>query len=87
MNELALTFNEAIATVKTSRTQLYAAIKRGELTARKRGKRTLILVADLRAWLENLPTLNTSRGVTPKEKPPSLEHTSNGGSSQRRARR
>lgn len=38
-----------------SRTGLYEALKRGDLTARKAGKRTLIAVADLDAFLASLP--------------------------------
>ena len=38
------------------RTNVYAAIKSGELKVRKFGKRTLVLDEDLRAWLTGLPT-------------------------------
>ena len=38
------------------RTVIYAAIKAGGLTARKIGRRTVILDSDLRAWLNALPT-------------------------------
>lgn len=38
-----------------SRTRLYDALKRGDLTARKAGKRTLINYADLQAYLASLP--------------------------------
>lgn len=37
------------------RTSIYAAIKEGALKARKFGRRTVILDADLRAWLSSLP--------------------------------
>lgn len=40
---------------KHTRTQIYAAIKAGELIARKCGRRTLILDADYRKWLAALP--------------------------------
>lgn len=59
MDPIALTIGEAVAASRTSRTAIYAALKRGELVARKRGKRTLILADDLRAWLGNLPRLET----------------------------
>ena len=41
------------------RTRLYEAIRDGDLIARKFGSRTLILDADLRRWLENLPAAQT----------------------------
>lgn len=37
------------------RTTIYSAIKAGSLRARKCGRRTLILDADLRGWLSSLP--------------------------------
>jgi hypothetical protein len=37
------------------RTLLYAEIKAGNLTARKIGRRTIILDEDLRRWLASLP--------------------------------
>lgn len=52
---IALTIPEAVRVSGLSRTALYEAM-RGELPARKAGKRTLILAADLEAYLANLPT-------------------------------
>jgi excisionase family DNA binding protein len=60
MDKIALTIREAILAAGVSRSSLYAAIGRGELTARKRGKRTLILATDLRGWLEGLPVMKSA---------------------------
>ena len=38
-----------------SRSMIYQEIQSGRLRARKLGRRTLILAADLSAWLANLP--------------------------------
>jgi hypothetical protein len=40
------------------RTSVYAAIKSGELVARKWNRRTIVLAEDLAAFLAKLPTTN-----------------------------
>jgi hypothetical protein len=57
--KLAYTVPEAVAASGQSRTSIYAAFKSGALIGRKRGARTIVLAADLRAWLESLPRLET----------------------------
>ena len=52
---LAYTISQACKAAAVSRTELYRAFARHELTRRKRGKRSLILAVDLRRWVEALP--------------------------------
>jgi excisionase family DNA binding protein len=56
---LAYSIAEACAAARAGRTAIYEAIKAGELIARKRGRRTIILSEDLRRWLDDLPALTT----------------------------
>ena len=58
---LAYTVAEAVKAASISRSELYRAIGRGELTLRKRGKRSLLLADDLRGWVESLPTAPKSK--------------------------
>lgn len=55
MPKAYLKMPDAVEYSGLSRTGLYEALKRGDLTARKAGKRTLISVADLDAYLASLP--------------------------------
>ncbi len=55
MAKLAYTIDEAVDAGAGGRTKIYEAIKAGELKARKRGKRTIILADDLVAFLQSLP--------------------------------
>ena len=54
-HRLAHTIEETTDRSGLGRTSVFGAIKRGELKARKFGRRTLILDEDLRAWLQALP--------------------------------
>jgi excisionase family DNA binding protein len=65
MNEgsarIALSITEAAQQANVCRDTIYAAIRSGEITARKAGRRTLILADDLRKYLESLPPLTLPR--------------------------
>jgi excisionase family DNA binding protein len=52
---IAVTIPDAVKATGISRTSIYEALKRGDLTARKAGRRTLISFADLEAYLASLP--------------------------------
>jgi excisionase family DNA binding protein len=61
MNEvLGHTVHEATRISGASRTTIYAEISAGRLQARKLGRRTVILDADLRQWLASLPVMKSS---------------------------
>ena len=55
MKKIAVTIPEAVAISGIGRTSLYALFKSGDLPARKRGNRTLILVEELERYVKNLP--------------------------------
>ncbi len=58
MEPYALSISEAVKASggALSRTGLYRAAKLGQLAIRKNAKRSFVLVADLKAFLENMPT-------------------------------
>jgi excisionase family DNA binding protein len=53
---IAVTIPEAVRLSGMSRTAIYSALARNDITARKAGRRTLIAFADLQAYLASLPT-------------------------------
>jgi hypothetical protein len=61
MEPLAFSIPQACEKSCSGRTKLYEAINAGELIARKRGKRTLILAEDLQRWVKSLPPMKIKR--------------------------
>jgi excisionase family DNA binding protein len=61
-SSLAYSIAEACARSGIGRTAIYDMINAGQLTARKRGRRTLILADDLRRCLELLPAIKVRSG-------------------------
>lgn len=57
MNKIAVTIPEAVEISGIGRTNLYKLFKAGAIKPRKVGKRTLILVEELDAYLKSLPVL------------------------------
>lgn len=57
---LAYTIAEAVGAGAGARSSLYRAINAGELIARKRGRRTVILADDLRRWLHSLKPIKAA---------------------------
>lgn len=56
MTPLTLTIPDTVKVSGLSRSAIYEALKRGDLVARKAGRRTLISFADLEGYLTSLPT-------------------------------
>ena len=55
--KLVFSVTEAAHAANSCRDKIYGAINAGKLRARKNGRRTIILAADLEAYLNNLPSL------------------------------
>lgn len=55
MTKISVTIPEAAEMIGIGRSSLYALFKEKKITPRKSGKRTLILVEDLKRYVENLP--------------------------------
>lgn len=53
---LTVTIPEAVKLTGISRSAIYEALKRGDLSARKAGRRTLIAFAELEEFVTKLPS-------------------------------
>lgn len=57
MTNVALSVREACERVGVSRTRFYELVNSGAIVARKLGKRTIVLTADLDTFLLSLPSI------------------------------
>jgi excisionase family DNA binding protein len=55
MRPVAYSVSNVLQLVGISRTKFYQVVGSGQLKIRKIGNRTIILAADLEAWLDSLP--------------------------------
>ncbi|MCB1503970.1 MAG: helix-turn-helix domain-containing protein [Hyphomicrobiaceae bacterium] len=78
----AFTVSEVVQRSGLGRDSIYAAIREGRLFARKAGRRTLILRADLEIFLASLPKLDlrpTQSADVSASCPPPVRGASRGG--------
>jgi excisionase family DNA binding protein len=54
--KIAVTILEAVQMTGIGRSTLYSLFREGKLTPRKSGKRTLLIVEDLRRYIDSLPS-------------------------------
>ena len=59
----AISIIEAAKRAGVGRSSIYHAIGRGELQIRKNGRRSLILVEDLKAWVAAMPVATPAKQV------------------------
>ena len=59
--EFAVSIIEAARRAGVGRSSIYEAVNRGELRLKKSGRRSLILVDDLKAWVNGLPDASTPK--------------------------
>jgi hypothetical protein len=69
---LAYSIDDITKQVGIGRSLLFEEIKAGRLLVKKAGRRTLVIDADLRAWLSNLPA--KSAGGPEGKKPNPKNH-------------
>jgi predicted DNA-binding transcriptional regulator AlpA len=69
MIEAAMKIEEVIENSTFGRTTIYAAIKKGELVTRKRGRRTVVLESDYNDWIRGLKKGVASAGASSNQQP------------------
>jgi excisionase family DNA binding protein len=62
MDQLLYSVPQCCRLAAIGRTKFYELVASGEIPVRKVGKKTLVLAADLRDWVERLPTIQTKGG-------------------------
>ena len=77
-NPLAHSIAEACSRSGIGRTALYELINTGQLPARKRGRRTLILDEDLVRYVQSLPPLIVKQLGTTPPKSCEVDHEAGG---------
>lgn len=60
MKPVSLTVDDATQYCGIGRTKLYELIREGKFSARKMGKKTLLLTEELDAYIRSLPALKTA---------------------------
>jgi len=56
MTKISVTIPQAVEMSGIGRSSLYQVIREGKIKLRKSGKRSLILVEELKRYIESLPT-------------------------------
>lgn len=59
MDQLLYSIAQCCRMAAIGRTKFYQLVASGEIPVRKIGKRTLVAAADLKRWVERLPTIKT----------------------------
>lgn len=66
---IAVTINDACKITGLGRTKIYGEINAGRLPSRKAGQRTLIRMADLQAFIDELPEGGPKRTNRKRKRP------------------
>jgi hypothetical protein len=63
MNRIAYTLPEAARIAGVSRTRIFEAVRKQELTIRKAGRASIVTYDDLVAWIKSLPARGKLQSV------------------------
>jgi len=63
MDRIAYTLPEAARIAGVSRTRMFEAVRKQELTVRKAGRASIVIHDDLVAWIQSLPARGKPQSV------------------------